>query len=148
MADNAGAVAAIRSRLESAWAARTPIAWPNEKRPKVTDAQGKPAPWVYAEVSWTDAGIRGVGVPGRHVTIDDGLIMLTVYVPDGEGTDAALTLAGQLGEIFRTSRFYDGEPGCCVRCWTPRISGGDAGSDDGMWFAVTATIPFEFWHLA
>ena len=147
MADIAGAIAAIRSRLESAWAT-TPVGWPNEARPNVTDGSGLPAPWVYAEVVWSTAGIRGVGVPGSRVVIDDGLIMLTVFVPADEGTATAFTYAGQLGEIFRTAQFYDGEPGTAVRCQTPRVSGGDAGSDDGMWFAVTVTIPFEFWHLA
>lgn len=148
MANFAGAVAAIRSRLAGLRPVELPIGWPNEGRPDVIDVGGNPAPWAYAEVVGTGAEIRGVGVPGDHVVVEDGLIMLTVFVPDGEGTGAAYALAGQLGEIFRVQQFYDAEPGVCIRSWTPRISGGDAGSDDGMWFAVTVTIPFQFWRRA
>lgn len=125
-----------------------PIGWPNEARPDVIDVNGNPAPWAYAEVMSTGADIRGVGVPGDHVVVEDGIIMLTVFVPDGEGTATAFGLAGQLGEIFRVQQFYDAEPGVCIRTWTPRISGGDSGSDDGMWFAVSVSIPFQFWRRA
>jgi hypothetical protein len=148
MADFAGAVAAIRSLLSAGRPVEMPIVWPNERRPDITDADGKPAPWAYAEVASTQANIRGVGVPGDHVVIEDGLIILTVFVPDGEGDAIGFSLAGTLGEIFRVKQFYDSEPGTCVRSWTPSIGGGDAGSDDGMWFSVTVTIPFEFWRRA
>lgn len=124
-----------------------PIGWPNEGRPDIS-GNGKPAPWAYAEVVGSGAEIRGVGVPGDHVVVEDGLIMITVYVPAGEGAAGGFETAGQLGEIFRVKQFYDAEPGVCIRTWTPRISGGDSGSDDGMWFAVTVTIPFQFWRRA
>lgn len=148
MADFAGAVAAISARLETMKPAGLPIAWPNQPRPEVVDGNGLPIAWAYAEVTGTTSRIHGVGVPGDHVVVDDGLIIATVFVPDGGGTAQAFTLAGQIGEIFRVKQFYDAEPGVCVRTWTPRISGGDAGSDDGMWFAVAVTIPFEFWRRA
>ncbi|KFC73198.1 hypothetical protein FG93_01942 [Bosea sp. LC85] len=148
MADFAGAVAAIRLRLEGVWNNATPIAWPNEKRPIVTDADGKPAAWVYAEVTGTDSGIRGVGKPGAHVIIDDGLIELTAFVPADTGTAEAFTNATALGEIFRTKQFYDADPGACIRTWSPRVGGADASADSGMWVGVTVTIPFEFWRIA
>ena len=148
MANFAGAVAAIRSRVAAMRPVELPIGWPNEARPDVIDANGNPAPWAYAEVSSTGAEIRGVGVPGDHVVVEEGVIMMTVFVPDGEGTATAYGLAGQLGEIFRVQQFYDAEPGVCIRTWTPRISGGDSGSDDGMWFAVSVSIPFQFWRRA
>lgn len=148
MADFAGAAAAIESRLEAQKPAGLPIAWPNRPRPDVVDGGGKPVPWAYAEVIGTGAEIRGVGIPGDHVVVEDGLIMITVYVPDGEGTAPGFALAGQIGEIFRVKEFFQDGPGVCVRSWTPRISGGGAGDDNGMWFAVVVTIPFEFWRRA
>lgn len=148
MADFAGAAAAIEARLESSKPAGLLVAWPNRKRPKATDEQGLPIAWAYAEVVGTGAEIRGIGVPGDHVVVEDGLIMVTVYVPAGEGTALGFALAGQIGEIFRAKEFFQDGPGVCVRSWTPRISGGGAGDDNGMWFAVVVTIPFEFWRRA
>lgn len=148
MADFAGAKAAIRERLETAWASRTPLAWPNSAKPDPVDGQGRPIPWAYVEITGTDAGIHGVGEPGNHVVIDDGLITATVFGPADEGDDVATSLAVEIGEIFRVKQFYDAEPGTCVRTWTPRMTGGDSGSDDGMWFGVSVIIPFQFWHRA
>lgn len=148
MADFAGAVDAILTRLEANKPPGLPIALPNRAKPETVDADGNPVAWAYAEVLGTTAGIRGVGVPGDHVVVDDGLIMVTVFVPDGEGAGPGFALAGQIGEIFRAREFYEPSPGVCVRSWTPRITGGGAGDDNGMWFAVTVTIPFEFWRRA
>lgn len=148
MADFAGAKAAIRERLETAWAGRTPLAWPNRPKPTFTDSQGKPVPWAYIEISGTDAGIHGVGEPGNHVVIDDGLITATVFGPADEGDDVPTQLAGALGEIFRVKQFFDAEPGTCVRTWTPKITDGAAADDKGMWFGVSVIIRFEFWHRA
>ena len=54
------------------------------------------------------------------------------------------------GEIFRAAKFYDTvTDGCYVRSGydlqnQPRIDEGDLTSDDGQWFGVTSTVPFEY----
>ena len=147
MADIAGAKAAIRAYLAAHWSGAAVI-WPNGPPPVTQDANGDPVPYVYGEINIVAAGIRGVGKPGAHVVIDDGLISLHVFVPSGDGTADADAMAGALGEVFRVKQFYDTEPGACVRTWTPRVGDGEPNADNGMRYRVTVSIPFEFWHRA
>ncbi|MBS7699171.1 MULTISPECIES: phage tail terminator-like protein [unclassified Chelatococcus] len=146
MADYAGAVAAIFARLQAQWTA-TPLAFPNGARPAELDPDtGLLRPWVYAEVIGAGSTIVGAGVPRDHVYVYDGLIKLHVFTPSG--TDAAVGFqhAVALGEIFRTQEFYNETSGHCVRSWSPRVDDGGDGDSDGLWFRVTTTIPFEYWH--
>lgn len=106
------------------------------------------AAWALIEVLGTDAQIRGVGLPGSHVVVEDGIVLASVFVQSGTGTAEAFRLAGLVGEVLRVKEFYATEPGVCVRTWTPRISAGGARSENGAWFGVTVTVPFEFWRRA
>jgi hypothetical protein len=147
MADFAGAVAAIKARLEANWAT-TPIGYPNGDPAATRDASGNPQAWVLAEIVGAANTIHAAGKAGSVVYVQDGLIHAHVFVPKGSGDATARTHAVALGEIFRGKLFYDDvTPGHYVRSWAPRIDGGGDGSDDGLWFRVTATIPFEYWHL-
>jgi hypothetical protein len=80
------------------------------------------------------------------------MIKAHVFAPVNTGIDDCYAKAVAIGEIFRNQVFYDSvTAGCFVRSGytldgQPRIDQGDASSDDGQWFAVTATIPFEYWH--
>lgn len=155
-ADYAGAVAAIKQRFVAQWvtdaAPTTPIAFVNEAAPSLVNvADGNPVPWVMFEVVSSSSTNMGSGVPGSQVIAYDGMVKAHVFVSTGSGdgtTDAgAMPLALAAGEIFRNKVFFDDvTPGCYVRTLTPRIDEGDVTSNDGKWFAVTATIPFEYWH--
>lgn len=150
MADYDGAVAAIEGRLTANWTT-TPIGFENEDDPVQTGGDGNLAPWVFCEVVSDRAGIRGVGKPGSHVVVDEGFISATVFVPVGSGRAIARRHAVAIGEIFRTKEFYNSDPGACVRTWTPEIGPGNPATSEnpsGNWWAVTVTIPFEFFHLA
>jgi len=149
MADIAGALAAIEQRFDAAWTA-TPKAFENDPAPVVQDGNGIVSPWVYFEAFVTDADIRGVGRPGSHVVIDRGEIVVTVFAPLNSSRAIALQHATAIGEIFRVREFYQVEPGCCVRTWTPLVGRGDrtvSENPDGNWWAVSVTIPFEFIRL-
>lgn len=146
MADYAGAIEAIGQRFKDAWGDRTPIAVLNEKRPVLVDGNGDPASaWLFLEVVGAGSDIVGAGRPGDHRWVYDGLIQIHVFVRSGSGTADALRLATDAGEIFRAAEFYRVDD-CCVRSWSPRIDGGDSGSDDGLWWRTTASIPFEYLH--
>lgn len=146
MADFAGAVAAIKARIAAQWAT-TPVGYMNEGKPQThNDVSGEPEPWVLVEIVGTGGDIHAAGKPGNRVWLYDGLIHAHVFVPAGTGDATAREHAVALGEIFRGAQFYDDTPGHAVRCWAPRVDGGGNGSDDGLWFRVTATIPFEYWH--
>jgi hypothetical protein len=145
MADFAGAVAAIKARLAANWSA-TPIGYMNGAEPVTRNAAtGTPEPWVLAEIVGAGANIHGTGTPGDRVWLYDGLIYCHVFMPKGSGDDVARQHAVALGEIFRNAEFYTETPGHAVRCWAPRVDGGGDGADDGLWFRMTATIPFEYW---
>lgn len=148
MADFAGAKAAIRQRLVNGWAV-TPITYQNETPedwpPK--DSDGLPAPFVNLEVITTRSEMRGAGKPGSQVWCDEGFVYVHVFVPTGQGDETATQFAVQIGEVFRGAKFYDDTPGHNVRTWAPRIDGGGSGDDDGNWFRVTMSVPFQYWHV-
>lgn len=140
MADYAGALAAIRSRLEANWTA-TPITFQNENQdPPSGDA------WINLEVVGTGSGIMTTGKAGDRAWAYDGLIHAHVFVPFGWGAAPAFEHAVALGEIFRAAKFYDETAGHCVRTLSPMVDGGGSGDDDGNWFRVTMSIEFTYWH--
>lgn len=159
-----GAKAAMRQRLEDNWTT-TRIIGPNETPadpwpPTTTDPAfpdfPKKAPFVFFEVvSLPGQNLRGVGTPGDHLSVTRGFIYAHVFVPVGSGDELAGQYAEEIGEIFRTSVFYNSGDGCYVRTWVPRVDeGGDGGGDadeiadvsSGNWFRQTMSVPFEYWH--
>jgi hypothetical protein len=144
MASYAGAVAAIRSRLESNWT-ETPIRFQNEGfEPPADPETGAPAPWVFLEVLGNTSEVRTFGLPGSHEWLYLGHILVHVFVPVYSGVERAQQIASDVGEIFRGAEFYNAEPGSAVRSWAPRTDGGETSDDEGNWFRVTCTVPFEF----
>lgn len=153
-ADWAGAIVAIKALFASTWVIgpdpRTRIVEVN-KNPEdpwpPKDAQGNLQAYVLIAPEGASADRIAFGTPGNQTYLYPGLIHVHVFVPVGQGTDQAFALAVAAGEIFRNQKFYDDvTPACYVRSWTPRVDGGGPGDDDGVWFRVTATIPFEYWH--
>lgn len=158
MGDYAGAKAAIRQRLATNWTT-TRITYQNEKPadpwpPGTTGADGHPvySPWVHLEIATSMSEQHAIGRPGGHVWVTRGLILAHVFVPQGSGDGAATTYATQIGEIFRAKVFYNNGDGCYVRTWAPRVDEGGPASDptdthDGVWFRVSMSCPFEYWHV-
>lgn len=149
MGDYAGAKAAIRQRLIDGWT-DTPITFQNEAPPTPwppLDADGFATGFVNLDLSSQPAVMRGAGRPGHQVWINPGFIYVHVFEPSGTGEAVATQRAVEIGELFRGTKFYDNGDGCYVRTWAPRIDGGGSGDDDGNWFRVTMSVPFEYWHL-
>ena len=154
MPDYAGAKASIRQRFATAWGATTPIAGQNKSVPDgwsgawpPLDGDGLLLPWVYLEILGTGHFLVGdSGTPGNRVWNYDGIINVHVFVPVGDGDDAATALAIAAGEIFRAAEFYNSTPGYAVRTLSPSIDDGDTADDQGAWFRVTMTCPFTYWH--
>lgn len=152
MSDYAGAKAAIRARLEANWTT-TRITYENE----VPDAPWPPVdadpdfpallPWVHLEVAALQTRQRGAGVPGSQIWVTDGFIYVHVFVPANSAIETADQYAVTIGEIFRAKVFYNAGDGCYVRTWAPNVGRGEPGSDDGAYFRVSLSVPFEYWHL-
>lgn len=130
------AVADIRARMAANWAA-TPIAYANEP----FAPPEPPSPWVFFEVVEGASMLRGIGKPGERLYIYTGLIQAHVYVPAGSGETLARQYADAIGEIFRAKQF-----GSTVRTNVPNVDAGGPGSDDGLWWRVTAAIDFDFFY--
>ena len=143
----AGARAAIRQFFEAAWAGRTPVAYPNVQASGLT-VDGEPVPWVRLEIINDGAELVGVGAPGNRVYRYDGAIEVSVFVPAGTGDEQAATLATAAGEIFRAREFYNDVPGYSIRSKVPGMIDTDIVRDNGKWYGVAVTIPFEYWHRA
>lgn len=147
MADWAGAVAAARARFAAAIGS-TPVEYQNEDPPQNPWPPSPAVPWIYFEMLQTQSEIRGAGKPGSQTWLTLGHIMIHVFAPKGYALPEHLALAGTAGEIFRSATFYATDPGAKVICKAPSVQGGDSSSDDGNWFGVTVSIPFEFYFLA
>jgi hypothetical protein len=149
MADYAGAVAAMRARFVSAWGATTAVMFQNEVPSPDPLAVDPPLPWVYFEVIQTVSIERGVGLPGSKVWLTSGNIFLHVFAPLNYALPDQLALAVQAGEIFRAATFYvDNTAGAKIVTSAPSVGGGDSSADNGNWFVVTVSIPFEFYFIA
>jgi hypothetical protein len=153
-ADYAGARDAIRSRFETQWASRTPVAFVNERPVATFDGVNEPVSWVLFEIVNAGTHVETIGAAGNNAIVYSGMIKAHVFAPIALGTTDAYGLALAASEIFRNARFYDAvTAGCFV--WSgyrmdgqPRVDEGEAASTDGQWFAVTGTVPFEYWHRA
>ena len=153
MATFADAVNAIEARLRDNWST-TPIAFENDNEPETAGPDGKRKPWVLCEVVTTRSAIKSVGRPGNHITVTNGIVALTLFVPRGggkAGREQARILADDLADIFRTVRFHQVEPGVYVQTWTPEIGPGNHAKSEnpsGAWWAMGIMTPFEFYHRA
>lgn len=158
MGDYAGAKQAIRQRLADNWTT-TRVTYQNELPADPwppTDAAPFPSlvPWAHLEIASSASQMRGAGKPGSQMWVTDGLITVHVFVPQGTGDELATQYANTIGEIFRAKVFYDQGDGCYVRTWAPRVDeGGPVQSEsdiewanNGAWFRVSMTVPFEYWH--
>jgi hypothetical protein len=144
MVDYAGAVAAIKQRMIDNWTT-TPIVFQNAGN-EYDPSSASQTPWVYFEVLGSSSGLRGVGTPGSHEWLYRGFIMAHVFVPVNSGTEIAQQYAVTIGEIFRAKEFYNSTPPACVRTWSPQTDGGGSDADDGNWWRVTMSCPFEFYY--
>lgn len=150
MPDYAGAKAAIRAYAAANWTATSRIEDARNKNPAQpwppVDGAGALVPFVAVEVLSAGPPDERFGLPGASVMTYEGWIKGHVYVPVATQTADAEALAWQFGEMFRNKRLYNATPDFEVRTLTPYTDAGGDGDDDGVWFRVTATIPFEYWH--
>lgn len=149
MASYAGAVAAIKQRMIDNWKTgddpKTPIVLQNAAS-EYDPGSNASQPWVYFEVITDFSEIIGAGTPGSQSWLYHGHIFGHVLVPINTGTELADQYAVDIGEIFRAEGFYNDGQGSILRTWSPWTDGGGSDADDGNWWRVTCTIPFEFYY--
>jgi hypothetical protein len=135
--------AAIRSFVESRFTA-APLVWPNER----TFAPDVPAAFVAVEVIGLDNAIRGVGDPSNRLFIHSGLIMAHCFAVFGTGSGAADTMADALADLLtRQDILISGAAESpLVRTEDPTTHDGELGSEDGNYWRVTVSVPFDFYY--
>lgn len=137
-------VAAIKTRAATFTDAR--LGWPNEDFAAPVSPSGYPvttsggaeipAPFVWGEIrSLRSERLSGDGA-GRSVIRDDGFIRFHVMVPKGTGDAGAYTLAETLAALFRV-QYFGG-----VQTLAPTPAEGGAGTDDGLYYGVSFSVPF------
>ena len=152
MPDYAGAAKAIRDKFAAEWAVLNPtVPIQNQNTdPPSTEPVWPPVnkAWIYLEVLNTNSEIRGAGKPGNQVWLYTGNIFIHIFVPLNYGIEDLENYAVQAGEIFRAKTFYNAfGTGVKLICGAPQISGGTSDADQGSYFRVTCSIPFEYYHV-
>lgn len=168
MADWAGACAALKTAFLASWlngagpALKTPVGFPNAKILDVNGSEinasgppvgtdGAPVVWAFFSILGNGGNIRGVGLPGNRTWLDRGLISMSIFAPAGYGVDDVRPYAVAGGEIFRAKTFYrDDTAGAKIVCYAPSIDENETRSQTpiGDQFAITASVPFEFYYIA
>lgn len=155
MADIAGAISAMKSRVTDNWTT-TRIVFANETPEQPwppVDANGNPAAFIVVEISPNSADIIGVGqnAAGASYNVDFGLGYCHILAPVGSGTDTAYAYAATLMALFRSAEFYQ-SAGFAVRTWRPHIqSVGSAemeGLAEGLYWRCSVVFEFEFINIA
>ena len=124
----------VEARMASEWST-TPISFEN-----VTDsaalkaAKDSKSPWVRFVIREGDGALDTIGSDSR-LERHAGIVFVSIFVAQGDGTETARSYAKDIAAIFRG---YFAEP--CVHFRTPYVN--VVGAADG-WFQLNLLIPFE-----
>lgn len=124
---------AIMTRLESQWAERTPIAWPNSEYPPKGTANSAYDGVTYIEpiVNRQDAFNADISTTRR--VRHPGLLTVNVRVAPNTGDETALEYGDLIAAIYRNVTFS----GITFRAPTVRDIG-----REGPWYRVQVDCPF------
>ncbi|HVJ44717.1 MAG TPA: hypothetical protein VM639_24685 [Dongiaceae bacterium] len=129
---------AVKQYVTDHWTT-TPVVWPNPARPgkgppkKISDIDPH---WIALELLDLRAD-TGLGEAGSRFAQDDGLFIINAFAPVMTEEDAIWNITFQFSEMFRALKL-DG-----LQFMSPRIQpSATKASDDGAWYALTATVPF------
>lgn len=148
MSDYAAAVRALKDRLAAGWAT-TPILFENEGAPVMADDAGNLTPWIECLVLADSSEQMTIGGTGNRITVDEGVVSVTVFTPAGMGTDLAYQRAVTIGEIMGHAVMT--VSGRRLETKTPLIGQGSRATSEnpeGVWHALAVTVPFSFYRLA
>lgn len=136
------AKAAIRAYIEGGFTT-APLVWPNETH----DLPAAPSPFVAIEVMGVTNSVRGIGEPGNRLFIHPGIILAHVFVPFGIGQAAGDTVADAIGLLLQRKDIAAPTLPQLVRTEDPTMIDGELGSEDGNYWRVSVSIPFDFYYF-
>lgn len=138
--DFSAAVAAIKSRLNTQWAAlhpSIPIGWSNDPNPILSSSS--PGPVLRAEVRGGVEEVAAWGGPNQNRYRQTGELIVRVLVPAYSGEEAARDYADEVCVIFRGWR--TGASQELIFFGVDNAAGGEA-DRDGNFFEVDVIASF------
>ena len=122
---------AIRTRLDTEWADRTPVSYPNVPfEPPKSDS-----PWIRLTILDSPSFQASMGAE-QNIYRHPGIITVNIFTPLNRGDKQALVLADAVSAIFRSWR----DPVTRIRFKDPDLA--RIGPDD-KWYHVAVSVPFE-----
>lgn len=122
--------AALKSAIESGWARRTPIAWPNVSFVPPSDEA-----WLGVDVLWAGAAIATMGGAGIGSNQLGGLVQLAPSVPRAQAAGELLALVDACRDLFNRKTI-----GACRFGAAGAPVPYNAGED---WYSVAVRIDFD-----
>lgn len=129
----ASATTAIFTTLSASWATATPIAYPNH--PFVPPQRGY---WIRPVIKVVTTNVAELGdVDSGAVGLRDGLLMVSLFCPQGDGTKTLNLLADRLERIFRRADVDN--------VWFDEPSSNPVGEDGNGYYHIMMTCDFHTW---
>ena len=125
--------AAVEARLAANWT-RTPVRGLNESSGDTPTGSG---PFLVVQYPVAQAEQITFGTPGSNVYRDSGAIRFVLNVRRGKGVIEPLTWIDELAALFRGKTFGG------VRTYAPSQPVIDDRNEDGPYFALSFSVPFD-----
>lgn len=119
--------------------------YPNDDQFKLPSP---PAHWLRVEVQGTENRVHSVGSPGNRLFLHDGIAWLHVFAPFGTGEDEAGAFADQLGTLLQRRDIPAPTVPQIVRTEDPSVNPGERDSENGNWYRISVSVPFQFFYFA
>ena len=117
---------------------QTPLAWEDE-----AFDPPKQRPWIRVEIDAVPASDSSVfGSVGKRVVQDPGIIIATLYMPNGGDTARGYALTKLFGDMLRVLKIGAAQTGA------PSTSPVEDGDDEGRWDRFAVTVPFTTSYFA
>lgn len=126
-------VDAIQARLAGGFTA-VPIVDTNTVGEPPADASA----FLVLEYPFASSEQISAGAPGANVWREEGAARIVLHVPSGLGIDQGLIWLDEIAALFRGKRF-DG-----VRTWGPSPPTEDETNEDGNYYVLSLSVPYEF----
>lgn len=129
----ASATVAIFTTLSTSWATVTQIAWPNI--PFIPPQKGY---WIRPIIKIPTTNVAELGdANSGAVGLRDGLLMISIFGPQGSGTLQANKYADRLERIFRRADVDN--------LWFDEPSSNPVGDDPNGYYHILMSVDFHTW---
>lgn len=132
-----------------------PVKWPNERLTgyaldegaKPIGADGRKISFVEYEQIGGRTTQQSFGSSGNRVERSPGLLRFYFLVPEGEGTSEAISKADTMGSLFELQEFRL-DDGTMLITYEPSVSQNVAGVEDGSYWVLMLSIPYDYYYSA